>query len=97
MSNDTIFKFEGCICSIISSAFILLPLFINSFRNMCCTKTGNSFHFTKHVIEQVAPVTKHIHNNSSIIFFAQEWYDLQIPNSQTLRAQKVFCQKNLAE
>ena len=50
--------------------YINIPLLINTFRNMRCSQAGNRFHLTKYIVQNIAPMAEHIHNNATIILLA---------------------------
>src|SRR5690606_23193515 len=70
MRNDIPFQLESSICRIIGGAFVGLTLLINPFFDMGRAKTGHCLHFAKNIVQYIAPMAQHVHDDPSVIFLA---------------------------
>src|SRR5271170_1647446 len=68
MGHDTALQFKRGVGGIIGRAFIFSALLIDPLGNMRGAQTGNGLHFAEKIVEDIPPVTKHVDNDSAVIF-----------------------------
>src|SRR5690606_17244763 len=70
LCNDATLQFECGIRRVIRSALVWLALLIDPLRNVGCAEAGNCFDISEYIVEQVTPVTEHVHNNAAVILLS---------------------------
>src|ERR1700680_4111659 len=70
MRDDPALQFESRISRVVCCSIIRSTSFIPAPRNMRRTQAGDRFHRAEDVIENVAPVAEHVHDQSAAVCFA---------------------------
>ena len=70
VGDDAAFEFESRVGRIVRRALVGLPLLVHALGDMGRTEAAHGFHFAEEIVQHVAPVAEHIHDNAAIVFFA---------------------------
>jgi DNA-binding GntR family transcriptional regulator len=70
MAKNTVFQFKSGVGAIVGGACIHVAVFVDPFRNMNGAGGRNGFHFAEQIVDEIAPVTEHIHHHATPVFFA---------------------------
>src|SRR5699024_147132 len=70
LRDDPIVQFKDGIGRIIGGGLVGRSVFFKSFINMGSSEARDPLYLSKKIIEYIAPVAKHIQNNTSAVLFA---------------------------
>src|SRR4051812_36988526 len=70
MRNDAASEFEGGVGGIVRIGLVAVTVLIDPLGNMGGSKAAHRLHLTEQVVQDVAPVTEHVENDSAAIGLA---------------------------
>src|ERR1043166_1171988 len=70
MRDDSSIEFKGRISGVISGAFVFFAFFIQTLLDVRRAKTGDGFHVAEKIVNDIAPVAEHIHDDATIVLLA---------------------------
>ena len=70
LAHHTAFTFKGGVAGIITRAGIRLAALIDALGQMRGSETTDGLHLAKQIIDHVAPVAEHVHDDAAAVFLA---------------------------
>jgi hypothetical protein len=67
--DDTALEFEGRVGGVLRSRLVGLAGLVPTFRDVRSPEAGDGPHLSEEVVEDVAPMGEHVHDNPAALFF----------------------------
>ena len=103
LRDHAAFQFKGRVGCVVRGAWVWLPLFVEAFLHVRGPIARDRLDAAEEVVEHVAPVAEHVHDDAAIVFLAvvparplgrDAVRPGKNPVAETRRARSGFCRRN---